>query len=55
MMDMEYTKDRGKKKTAQKLQRKTITTVDKVKLEILKKDVLQLKGIITHTENITVL
>ncbi len=42
-------------KAARKLQRKTTTTVEKVKLQTLKDDVLQLKGIIAHAENITAL
>ncbi len=42
-------------KAARKLQRKITTTVEKVKLDTLKEDVLQLKGIIAHTENIIAL
>ena len=42
-------------KEAKNLQRKTTTTVDAIKLERLKQDALQLKGIITHAENITAL
>ena len=40
---------------AKNLQRKTTTTVDSIKLERLKEDALQIKGIIAHAENITAL